>query len=118
MNKNPFSIYDFSGYLFPGAFALIVVKFLTYTDNPFCFYCFMDSVRELAQSNDKLIDTVFFILLSYILGHAIAFASTLTVEQYANWRYGYPSAFILGIDTKYFKLLLMRKNLVRYKYSK
>lgn len=103
MNKNPFSIYDFLGYLFPGAFALIVVKFLDYTDNPFCPYCFLESIRDLAQSNDKLTDTVFFILLSYILGHAIAFASTLTVEQFANWRYGYPSSFILGISTQYFK---------------
>lgn len=101
MNKNPFSIYDFLGYLFPGAFALIVVKFLVYTDNPFCPYCFLESIRDLAQSNDKLTDTIFFILLSYILGHAIAFASTLTVEQFANWRYGYPSSFILGISTQY-----------------
>lgn len=106
MNKNPFSIYDFLGYLFPGAFALIVVKFLVFTDNPFCPYCFLDSIRDLAQSNDRLTDTIFFILLSYILGHAIAFASTLTVEQFANWRYGYPSSFILGISTEYFQKLI------------
>lgn len=31
MNKNPFSIYDFLGYLFPGLVALIAVTYVAFS---------------------------------------------------------------------------------------
>ena len=40
-------------------------------------------------------DSIFFVLSAYVLGHIVAYASSLTVELYAVWRYGYPSKFML-----------------------
>ena len=41
-------------------------------------------------------NTVVFIIVSYCVGHIIAYASSLTVEKMSIWLYGYPSAFIMG----------------------
>lgn len=103
MNKNPFSIYDFLGYLFPGAFGLVVLHFVWYADNPLCVECFVESLKMWMYSPDKLESTLFFVLFSYIAGHIIAYASTWTVESFANWKYGYPSFALLGIHTNYFE---------------
>ena len=34
-------------------------------------------------------------LVSYVLGHFVAYISSLTVEQFSIWLYGYPSKFLL-----------------------
>lgn len=102
MKKNPFSLYDFLGYVFPGALALILIHFLygimmamggnyqAITINTIADY--IKKVNwELGWEN-----TVVFIILAYCAGHVIAYASSLTVEKLSNWLYGYPSAYIMG----------------------
>lgn len=103
MNKNPFSIYDFLGYLFPGAFGLIILRFVWYADNPLCVECLVESLNVWISGPSRFDGTLLFILFSYIAGHIIAYASTWTVESFANWKYGYPSYALLGITTSYFE---------------
>jgi hypothetical protein len=45
----------------------------------------------------------FFLIISYILGHLIRFASSVTVEKYANWTCSYPSKYLLEISFKQFR---------------
>ena len=94
MRKNPFSIFDFLGYVFPGALALFLI----------CFFNKLPEIRgiqslfriALAMDMNFSIDTtIFFTVVSYILGHFIAYLSSLTVEQFSIWLYGYPSDFLL-----------------------
>ncbi|MFA6712186.1 MAG: hypothetical protein WCS33_05715, partial [Candidatus Caldatribacteriota bacterium] len=37
-----------------------------------------------------------FVIISYVLGHALNYLSSLTIERYSIWSIGYPSRFILG----------------------
>ncbi len=92
---SPFSFYDFLGYFIPGAITLYFVIFA-------CFHSSNHQSIILAASETL---TLFkkdfyipFILISYILGHMLSFLSSVTIEKYANWAYGYPSKYLLGID--------------------
>ncbi len=49
-------------------------------------------------------DTLFFVLISYTLGHVISFLSSITVEKYSIWTLDYSSNFLLGMDNpRFFK---------------
>ena len=39
-----------------------------------------------------------FIIIAYTLGHLISFMWAITVEKYSNWRYNYPSKYLLDIE--------------------
>jgi len=90
---NPFSIYDFLGYFTPGATALYI----------FNFYVFpTDSVLKPALSTiakavslEKPASLIPFVLLAYLLGHLLSFLSSVTVERYYLWVFGYPSKELL-----------------------
>ncbi len=100
MRKNPFSLYDFLGYVFPGALALVLI----------CFFKQAEPVHSISQlSNDlgkyvkdgntsgtfDIIEgTVVLTITSYIIGHIVAYLSSVTVEMFAIWLYGYPSKFL------------------------
>lgn len=100
MKKNPFSIYDFLGYVFPGAFAICLFRYIYISNGTLKVMSFIES---MLSNNDyyNWEDTVIFIILSYIAGHVIAYASSLTIEPFSVWKYGYPSAFLLG-KTRYY----------------
>lgn len=101
MKKNPFSIYDFLGYVFPGAFTICLFRYIYISKGTLKVTSFIES---MLSNNDYFNweDTVLFIILSYIAGHVIAYASSLTIEPFAVWKYGYPSAFLLGKTSKYY----------------
>jgi hypothetical protein len=40
-----------------------------------------------------------FILLAHSVGHLVSFVSSLHIEKYSIWEYGYPSKYLLGIFT-------------------
>ena len=100
MNNNPFSIYDFLGYLFPGLVALMLFA-----------YCYMLGVTAPIEEFFKItsftkhfsevikIDwwekTSIIIILSYISGHVVAYLSSCMVEYFAYRSFGYPSRFLL-----------------------
>lgn len=80
--QSPFSLYDFLGYTTPGAaFLLAIAKMGRVT-----------AISKLLVSTGGL---VYFVLAAYLCGHLLSFLSSLCVERYAIWRYGYPSRCLL-----------------------
>lgn len=97
IKQNPFSVYDFLGYLIPGSlviYAYIIIDYLKHNTN----FNVSDFIKNF--SNIKLEGIFFFIILSYTIGHLISFASSITIEKYANWRYSYPSKYLLDFEHK------------------
>lgn len=97
IKQNPFSVYDFLGYLVPGAISLYSILIIDYLKNndTYSYVEFINSIENLEFEG-----VVFFIILAYIIGHLISFASSLTIEKYANWRYSYPSKYLLKMKQK------------------
>lgn len=119
MDKNPFSIFDFLGYLFPGCFATLILYFCSRFDiKNFFDLCkiFMNDVSYMSKDTDISWDKIFiFIIFSYVIGHLISYLSSLTVEQYAIWMYGYPSDFLLKeLNKKYFHLSDKKNKIRKY----
>jgi hypothetical protein len=102
IKQNPFSLYDFLGYFIPGAFLiylLIIIEKVKFFGNDFNFYDFLENQNEI-----KIEKILFFFIISYVLGHLINFFSSITIEKYSIWKYGYPSKYLLGFKAKdYFK---------------
>lgn len=95
MEKNPFSLFDFLGYFIPGAFAMFLVYFL---QNPQGLeYYFTSTNISSLQTEISIIYLTFFIILSYTLGHVLSFLSTLTIENFTIWMFGYPFKNLIGI---------------------
>ncbi|MGK0308495.1 MAG: hypothetical protein ACI8RP_001457 [Urechidicola sp.] len=95
IKQNPFSVYDFLGYLVPGSiliYAYLIIDYLKNTKT-FNLNTFIENF-----SNFNFEGIFFFIILSYTLGHLISFASSITIEKYATWRYNYPSKYLLNME--------------------
>lgn len=95
LQKNPFSVYDFLGYLFPGAcmlfFIIISINLTEYT---------VKDILSLFTNNNflssiSIFKSFLFILGSYVLGHILAYLSSITIERWSLWLFGYPSEFLL-----------------------
>ncbi len=95
IKQNPFSVYDFLGYLIPGAISLYSLLIIDYLkkNKVYSIEDFINSIGEF-----KFEGIFFFIILAYILGHLISFISSITIEKYANWRYNYPSKYLLKME--------------------
>ena len=98
MSKNPFSIYDFMGYLFPGLFLLIILVYVRNENfdisNIFRFKTLMGIVGD-DKSTFDLDKSILIIILGYITGHFVSYSSSLTIETFANNIFGYPSDYLL-----------------------
>ncbi len=97
MKQNPFSLYDFLGYFIPGSICFFI--FLNYKDI-FDFKNFEQIVYTSQNFSTSLHSVTLFIVFSYILGHIASFLSSITIERYTIWRYGFPSKYLLRIDQK------------------
>ena len=97
IKQNPFSVYDFLGYLIPGSIAIYSFLIIDYLKkyNDYSIEGFAKCLGEF-----KFEGIFFFIIISYILGHLLSFASSITIEKYANWSYGYPSKYLLNMKHK------------------
>lgn len=103
--KNPFSLFDFLGYFFPGAFALLILwsSYIVCTKNEVLPISYI--TESIAYcSNGKSLDIVKvavpFILCAYILGHLISYLSAISVEFFTNKSFGYPSMYLLSDKVK------------------
>ena len=92
--QNPFSLYDFFGYLIPGATLIYTYLIFEYIGNNPDFEI-KSLISEFSTLNYEGI--LIFIILSYSLGHLLSFLSSITIEKYGNWKYGYPSKYLLGL---------------------
>lgn len=101
INQNPFSLYDFMGYFIPGSITIFFFIHFGYFD--IHYFSLAENV-SIYDSNLKFDVIFFFVVFSYSVGHIINFLSSMTIEKYSNWRYNYPSKFLLGLEKeKYFK---------------
>lgn len=107
MEKNPFSIHDFLGYVLPGGVALLIayMVFKNPQNNYMTSQDFIDAVKNtISALKIKDISTlqlsVAVIIISYIVGHLVAYLSSITVERMAIWHYNYPSVFLLSDKPK------------------
>ena len=101
ISKSPFSLYDFLGYFIPGALFCYLFAIVFEISEIKCLNL------EFFQGLSLFDQSVAFILLSYVLGHAINYLSTLTIEKYSIWSIGYPSKYLFGEKPEsYFKILI------------
>lgn len=99
--QNPFSLYDFLGYFVPGASFLYGLRLLQLFAHPDWN---LAGVFDHDLPTGSPIAYLFLVLLSYIVGHLLSFLSSITVEKYSLWQFGYPSKYLLGIATpKYYE---------------
>ena len=103
MKKNPFSIYDFLGYVFPGLLTLYLIWFFVTDDKQ------LNGISDLTKriieeisGTDRhstlslaIEETIIITVGAYVVGHFVAYLSSITVEQFAIWVYDYPSKFLL-----------------------
>ena len=105
--KNPFSIYDFLGYLFPGFIFVCMVLYATDLDY------WLEVYKEMVKC-DKLDDhiilllLVFLIVVSYIIGHIISYLSFVFIESFTNKVFKYPSYYLMNQKTYTFRNLWKR----------
>jgi hypothetical protein len=95
MEKNPFSLFDFLGYFIPGAFGLYLIYFLQNEEGLESYFKF-DNVKTF-NTDISILYITFFVIIAYTLGHILSFLSTLTIENFTVWMFGYPSKNLLGI---------------------
>jgi len=112
IKQNPFSFYDFLGYFIPGAIVLqllLLIPHLNYIDTYSDLVSIL-SIKEEFQT-DKFI---FFIIISYSIGHLVNYISSITIERFAFWKYDYPSKYLININQKqkYFRNDIERKNFI------
>lgn len=103
--KNPFSLYDFLGYLFPGALALFIIYTICKVNMDPCItvpFDYVDRFVDFLRDEDKKVDLtkvlIPFLIVSYMFGHLFAYLSSLTIEYFTNRIFGYPSKYLLGIN--------------------
>ncbi len=99
MEKGPFSLYDFMGYFFPGALALYLIvlgqnDIFSYFSQDF----FKDTTKNFLELPIHML--LFYVIISYCIGHFLSFFSTLTIEKYTRLVYEDPSKILLS-DTPF-----------------
>lgn len=112
IKQNPFSIYDFLGYFIPGALVIyIFLLLITVSD-----FTNINNVITILSSNKsfQLDSFLFFVIISYSLGHLISFLSSITIERYSNWKYNYPSKYLMNLKPNH-KFWIGTKKIIIWK---
>jgi hypothetical protein len=100
---NPFSLYDFLGYFTPGSIFLLLTSYAT-RHAGFEQSSFLDLFKTIDL--DHIEAYLVFVLAAYSIGHILSFVSSITVERYSIWAFGYPSKYLLGLKHKgYFNVV-------------
>ena len=109
--QNPFSLYDFLGYIIPGALLIYTYLFIEfYNQDP--SNSFVDFLDKSSKSNFE--GVFIFIIISYTLGHLLSFISSISIEKYGNWKYGYPSKYLIGYEPNPFWLKKNKLNFIQF----
>ena len=98
IEKSRFSFFDLFAYIIPGAIGimiLLIFKNIWSVADP-NVSVWVEKISEgINAKSVSFIDSVWFILFAYILGHIISFLSSISNEAYSHWRYKYPSDFLM-----------------------
>lgn len=100
MKQHPFSLYDFLGYFTPGAILLYLI-FIIYESKHLETVTVVGILDKLPTL--KVESVILGLIISYSLGHLLSFFSSITVEKYENWRYGFPSRYLLKKSVSRFR---------------
>ncbi|END6329368.1 hypothetical protein ABMO06_003397 [Escherichia coli] len=95
MNQNPFSFYDFLGYLIPGGFFILLMYFCGLT---FDLDIVID-LTELLRGQSQIFGILNYgsiVIISYIAGHFISITSAFFIEKYMNEEFQYPSEYLFN----------------------
>lgn len=101
MKQNPFSLYDFMGYFVPGAvliYGLVILDALEGSSTESFsgrLVLILDGLPKL-----RLEGVILMLIASYAIGHVLSFASSILIERYSVWMYGYPSRNLLDMNSK------------------
>lgn len=96
-NKNPFSTFDFLGYLFPGAFMLILAYALSDGfKHPDITSVGAYTILHEFATKSTIVSVILFIVFSYMIGHLTSYLSSVTVELFYTWCYGYPTDYLFA----------------------
>lgn len=101
--KNPFSLYDFLGYLFPGALAVFIIYTIckvNMSSGAILPFDYVDKFVDFLRDENKKIDLtkvlIPFLIISYMFVHLFSYLSSLTIEYFTNRIFDYPSEYLLG----------------------
>ncbi|MGR2678889.1 hypothetical protein [Chromobacterium haemolyticum] len=88
--QNPFSLYDFLGYLIPGYASLLLCQL--------CLSIFLpiDQIPSLNINNANASELANIAITSYVAGHLFNYLSSITIEHYSIRTIGYPTEYLLG----------------------
>ncbi|ECJ5869761.1 hypothetical protein FNN89_18410 [Salmonella enterica subsp. salamae] len=95
MNQNPFSFYDFLGYLIPGGFFILLMYFCGLTLD----LDIVIDLTELLRGQSQIFGILNYasmVIISYIAGHFISITSAFFIEKYMNKKLGYPSKYLFN----------------------
>ncbi|MDM1073639.1 hypothetical protein HX001_14210 [Empedobacter brevis] len=95
IKQNPFSFYDFLGYFIPGAITLLLILLFL---NIGSINDYNSLINVLTKNEEFQIDKfMFFVIISYSIGHFVNYLSAFTIEKYSYWRFDYPAKYLLNI---------------------
>jgi len=97
--QNPFSFYDFLGYLIPGAVLLLGIGWLYYFYLANDFFQSFSCLFGFLNSKGASFYLVF-VILSYISGHIVGYLSSISIELFHNRYHGYPSDYLMNKDER------------------
>lgn len=98
IEKSHFSFFDLFAYIIPGAIGMMIILIFT---NLWCvtdpnIEVWVEIIEKgINAKSVTFMDSIWFILLTYILGHITSFLSSISIEAYSHWRYKYPSDFLM-----------------------
>lgn len=104
--KNPFSIYDFLGYLFPGLLVVSLFIYLYKDSQTLEGLSQLDSLKSFLEGKGwkfSIESSVLFVIVSYVMGHVVSYLSSVFIESFTNRVYGYPSHYLLNDDDYKYK---------------
>ena len=84
------------GYFIPGATSIYLIQIVNTIKKSHCVDL---DVILISFPVIKTEGILIFLILSYVFGHLLSYVSSITIEKYAVWKYGYPSKYLLDINT-------------------
>lgn len=96
MKQNPFSFYDFMGYMIPGAVLLYLFAFIFGTTELFSTF----NLDSSTSNTNQLVSFIPAVICAYLLGHVLAIGSSAVIESFTNITNGYPSEFLFDVKPK------------------
>ncbi len=103
--QNPFSLYDFLGYLIPGILLILGLLLLSEVDAVAA-----DPIGAMNKSLSSMSVELSLaaLVVCYLVGQVASYVSSMTIEKYSNWSIGYPSKYLLKIRSRAFFELTTR----------